>query len=383
MSSEKQKKDTNEQIEYQATLFSNRLAKKHRQLRKWARRERITCYRLYDRDIPEIPLAADLYEFIADGIADKFECAAFMRDEESRISANDLTAARDKAQRQFLHISLYERPYDKPEEEERIWLGAMAKAAAETLGIPQSHVMTKTRKKQRGESQYEKIESGATVEGTVQECGQLFKVNMSDYLDTGLFLDHRPLRQTVRQEAAGKSVLNLFCYTGSFSVYAAEGRARTVTSVDLSRTYIDWAKHNIALNEFNPDDGKKFIFHRGDVSGFLNQRLAEVPNAEGTNRFDIIVLDPPTFSNSKSTESTLDINRDWPELAGKCIRLLRKNGTLYFSTNSRRLQFDENLLPKETDDGAKIEVADMTAESIGEDFKNQKPHRLWRIRRLG
>ena len=260
---------------------------------------------------------------------------------------------------------------------------AMAKAAAETLGIPQSHVMTKTRKKQRGESQYEKIESGATVEGTVQECGQLFKVNMSDYLDTGLFLDHRPLRQTVRQEAAGKSVLNLFCYTGSFSVYAAEGRARTVTSVDLSRTYIDWAKHNIALNEFNPDDGKKFIFHRGDVSGFLNQRLAEVPNAEGTNRFDIIVLDPPTFSNSKSTESTLDINRDWPELAGKCIRLLRKNGTLYFSTNSRRLQFDENLLPKETDDGAKIEVADMTAESIGEDFKNQKPHRLWRIRRLG
>lgn len=370
-------RNSSEQNEYQAQIFSNRLAKKYKVLRKWARKERVTCYRLYDRDIPEVPLAADFYEFIPEDIEDKFECAQFMKNEEALLSANDPVAAKAKSERQFLHLYLYERPYDKDEKAEEEWLSQMAKAAAKTLGIKEEHVITKLRKKQRGENQYEKIESKKTIEGTVQESGQLFKVNLSDYLDTGLFLDHRPLRNIVRKSVSGKSVLNLFCYTGSFSVYSAEGKAKFVTSVDLSNTYINWTKYNFALNEFDPDD-KKYRFHKGDVNGFLNQCLAEVPNAEGTNRFDTIILDPPTFSNSKSTENTLDINRDWPELVTKCLKLMNPGGTLYFSTNSKRLIFASEKLPEKIGEKS-YSISDMTEESISEDFKNQKPHRLWKI----
>ena len=370
-------RNSSEQNEYQAQIFSNRLAKKYKALRKWARKERVTCYRLYDRDIPEVPLTADFYEFIPENIEDKFECAQFMKNEEALLSANDPVAAKAKSERQFLHLYLYERPYDKDEKAEEEWLSQMAKAAARTLGIREEHVITKLRKKQRGENQYEKIESKKTIEGTVQESGQLFKVNLSDYLDTGLFLDHRPLRNIVRKSVSGKSVLNLFCYTGSFSVYSAEGKAKFVTSVDLSNTYINWTKYNFALNEFDPDD-KKYRFHKGDVNGFLNQCLAEVPNAEGTNRFDTVILDPPTFSNSKSTENTLDINRDWPELVTKCLKLLNPGGTLYFSTNSKRLIFASEKLPEKIGEKS-YSISDMTEESISEDFKNQKPHRLWKI----
>ncbi|MBB5225174.1 rRNA (guanine-N2)-methyltransferase [Treponema ruminis] len=370
--------NTQEQNEYQAKIFANRLAKKYKQLRKWARRERVTCYRLYDRDIPEVPLAVDLYEFLPDGMDSKIDAAIFLKGEDARISANDLSAAKEKASRQYLHLYLYERPYEKSDSDEEIWLSEMRKAAAATLEIPESHVIQKLRKKQKGENQYEKIESERTVESYVQECGQLFKVNLSDYLDTGLFFDHRPLRSVVRSECAGKSVLNLFCYTGSFSVYAAEGNARRVESVDLSNTYLEWARFNFALNDFDPDS-PKFFFTRGDVTGFLNQKLAEVPNADRSNRYDIIVLDPPTFSNSKATRNTLDINRDWSELVRKCVNLLNDGGVLYFSTNSHRLKFDADLVPKVTDSGKAVALFDMTEKSLPEDFKGTKAHRLWKI----
>lgn len=370
--------NTQEQNEYQAKIFANRLAKKYKQLRKWARRERVTCYRLYDRDIPEVPLAVDLYEFLPDGMDSKVDAAIFLKGEDARISANDLSAAKEKAARQFVHLYLYERPYEKSDSDEEIWLSEMRKAAASVLEIPESHVIQKLRKKQKGENQYEKIESERTVESCVQECGQLFKVNLSDYLDTGLFFDHRPLRSVVRSECAGKSVLNLFCYTGSFSVYAAEGNARRVESVDLSNTYLEWARFNFALNDFDPDS-PKFFFTRGDVTGFLNQKLAEVPNADRSNRYDIIVLDPPTFSNSKATRNTLDINRDWSELVKKCVNLLNDGGVLYFSTNSHRLKFDAELVPKATDSGRSVTVSDMTEKSLPEDFKGTKAHRLWKI----
>ncbi|MBQ9206568.1 MAG: class I SAM-dependent methyltransferase [Treponema sp.] len=367
-----------EQNEYQANIFSNRLAKKYKMLRKWARRERVTCYRLYDRDIPEVPLAVDIYEFLPDGMDSKIDAALFLHAEDERISANDSNAAKEKTARIFVHLYLYERPYEKSEHDEQLWLTEMKKAVAQTLGISENQVIQKLRKKQKGENQYEKISSEQTIEGYVQECGQLFKVNLSDYLDTGLFFDHRPLRSLVRSECAGKSVLNLFCYTGSFSVYAAEGKARRVESVDLSNTYLDWARFNFALNDFDPD-GKNFYFTRGDVTGFLNQKLAEVPNAEGSNRYDIIILDPPTFSNSKATRAPLDINRDWSELVSKCLNLLNKGGTLYFSTNSHRLKFDETLVPKTTNSGSEVSVFDMSAESLPEDFKSTKAHRLWKI----
>lgn len=370
--------NTEEKNKYQSQIFANRLSKRFKQLRKWARKNRITCYRLYDRDIPEVPVAVDLYEFLPDGIDSKIEAARFLLEEDSRISANDLSAAKEKSARSYAHLYLYERPYEKDEKEEELWLDEISKACAEVLGISGDHVIRKLRKKQKGESQYEKIEAKRAVSGYVQEYGQLFKVNLSDYLDTGLFFDHRPLRSKIRSSCAGKSILNLYCYTASFSVYAAEGNANRIESVDLSNTYIDWAKFNFALNDFNPDD-KKYIFTRGDVTDFLDEKCTEKPNSDGSNRYDTIILDPPTFSNSKNTRNTLDINRDWPTLVEKCIHLLNKKGVLYFSTNSKRLKFDENLIFSGKITKSEIIIEDITEESIPEDYKVSKSRRCWKI----
>lgn len=369
---------------YQASLFANRLSKRYKILRKWARRERVSCYRLYDRDIPEVPLAADLYEFLPSDAGSKLEAARFMHEQESRYTANDPHVESEASSRRYLTLYLYERPYEKPDEEEEKWLSAMADAASKILNIDRSHITTKMRRHDKGGSQYAKEEPSAhALTGIVQEQGQLFRVNLTDYLDSGLFFDHRILRSIIRDTSSGKSVLNLFCYTGSFSVYAAEGKAARVESVDLSNTYLSWARDNFKLNDFC--DSEKYIFTKQDVTGFLNQKLAEVPhkdskgNGDGTNRYDIIILDPPTFSNSKSTENTLDINKDWSTLATKCLNLLASGGVLYFSTNSRRLSFDRSLIPQATDSGAVIDVTDMTQESLSEDYKETKIHRLWKF----
>ena len=374
---------------YQAELFSNRLAKRYRLLRKWARKNRVTCYRLYDRDIPEIPLAADIYEFLPDDITSPIEAARFMQQESAAESANDASSAADRKSRQYLTLSLYERPYEKPEAEEEAWLAAMAKAADSVLSISIPHIIIKTRKHDKGGSQYAKDDlkivskSDAAISGTVQELGQLFRVDLSNYLDTGLFFDHRPLRSIVRDTSSGKSVLNLYCYTASFSVYAAEGKAKRVESVDLSNTYLAWAEQNMKMNGF--DDAERYICTRGDVTGFLNQKNAEVPHLDakgkidGTNRWDIIILDPPTFSNSKMTENTLDINRDWPELVNKCVNLLTPGGTLYFSTNSRRLSFDSTLINGKSSAGYAVHTEDITAQTLDEDYKDSHAHRCWKI----
>ena len=377
--------DSPEKTARQAELFSNRLSKQYRQLRKWARKNRISSYRLYDRDIPEVPLACDLYTFLPDDIGDKLSAIVFFNEQNSAISRNDAGSARvleDELSRTYLHMYLYERPYEKPEEEENAWLDSMAEAAASVLSIDRSHVITKTRKRQSGteesrNGQYEKIQSDRTVIGNVFEQGQIFRVNLSDYIDTGLFFDHRPLRDTVRSTCSGKSVLNLFCYTCSFSVYAAEGRARRVESVDMSRTYIEWGQQNMALNDFSSEE--RYVFTRQDAVGFLNQKNAEVANSEGTNRYDIIILDPPTFSNSKRTDTTLDINRDWSTLVAKCLNILTEKGVLYFSTNSRRLSFDSELLPKDQDGNPLYTARDITDSTIPEDYRNSRIHRAWKI----
>ena len=376
-----------EKVKYQAELFSNRLAKQYRILRKWARKNRVTCYRLYDRDIPEIPLSADLYTFLPPGTDDKISAASFIREENEAISKNDASSARvleDEKNRTYLHLYLYERPYEKAEDEEKIWLEAMAQSAAETLGIRRENVIIKTRKKQSGndegrQTQYEKIEGERRILGLVQEQGQIFTVNLSDYIDTGLFFDHRPLRNHIRMTCSGKSVLNLFCYTGSFSVYAAEGKARRVESVDMSKTYLEWAEDNMRINGFS--DEKRYVFTRQDVNGYLNQKNAEVANKEGTNRFDIIILDPPTFSNSKRTDTVLDINRDWPDLVKKCLSILTPHGILYFSTNSRRLTFSEDQLPKSSSGEILFKAEEITSKTIPEDYRNSRIHRAWKIER--
>lgn len=355
--------------EYQAELFFNRLSKNFKALRKWARKNDVTCYRIYDRDIPEIPVSLDVYEFLPENIHNTKQCEEFMKTQNERFSKNDIEAEKDAEERRFAVLYLYERPYEKDESEENEWLSLMANSASKILNIELERIIKKTRKMQKGLNQYEKKLSESAIKGTAQEMGQLFKIDLTTYLDTGLFFDHRPLRKKLREESDGKRVLNLFCYTGSFSVYAASGNASFVESVDLSNTYLSWAKENMRLNGFtNPE---KYVFTKADAIKWLSKKAENIQENE---KFDIIILDPPTFSNSKSTENVLDINRDWPFLVENCIKILNANGTLYFSTNSARLSFDEKKLPKNT------ESTDLTQSSIPKDFEGKKSHKLWKIK---
>ncbi len=357
---------------YQAELFFNRISKNYKKLCKWARKNRISCYRLYDKDIPEVPLCLEVYTFLPDEIESKTDASKYFAELNSAISENGEKAKQlleNEKTRTYATLYLYERPYEKSEAEENLWLEQMSEQASKVLGISKNHVIQKMRKRQRdrkgNRNQYEKNQNLNSVKGKILEQGQLFFVNLTDYIDTGLFFDHRPLRAIVRDTCKNKRVLNLFCYTGGFSVYAAEGKANFVESVDMSKTYLDWAKKNLELNNFSSEAYK---ITRSDVFHYLNDK-------ENTKqeKFDIIILDPPTLSNSKNTDSTLDLNRDWNLLVESCIKLLSRNGILYFSTNSRRLKFDENLLPIGT------KAQEITESTIPEDYRNSKIHRAWKI----
>lgn len=364
--------------QYQAELFANRLSKNLKQLRKWARKNRITCYRLYDKDIPEIPLCAEIYTLLPQDVETKLEAAKHYSMLNAAISENRPDAVQllnEESLLTYLHLYLYERPYEKDYEEEMVWLQEMSKAAAKVLGIPEENVITKTRKKQtenKKRAQYEKRENEKSIKGMVFEQGQLFNINLTDYIDTGLFFDHRPLRAMVRDQAQGKRVLNLFSYTSSFSVYSAEGKASYVESVDLSNTYTEWSKSNMKLNGFS--DETKYNFISTDVIHYLYDREKESDHNSEFKKFDIIILDPPTFSNSKKTDTMLDINRDWSELVRLCSKLLSEDGVLYFSTNSRKLVFDEQKIP------SNAVCKEITQKTIPEDYRNVKIHRVWEIR---
>lgn len=367
---------------YQAELFSNRLKRKYKELRKQMRKNRISCYRLYDRDIPEVPVSLDLYEFLPDGVDSVMEAARFMADQNERLSANDPAVDKEIKERTWAVLYLYERPYEKSEEEETLWLNAMAKAAADILGIDKSHIIKKSRghKSHKEDEQYQKNDSQISIEGLVQEQGQLFRVDLTSYLDTGLFFDHRPLRTTVRDTSSKKRVLNLFCYTGSFSVYAAQGNASYVESVDLSNTYLTWAKDNMKLNGFT--DKKKYDFTRADCQVFLQEKAVAAKGGKLADEelYDLIILDPPTFSNSKATNDVLDINRDWPQLVKDCLNILAPGGTLYFSTNSERIKFDISKIPPKTAAGSEFTWKEITEQTISADFAGKKPHKAWEFK---
>ena len=367
---------------YQAELFSNRLKRKYKELRKQMRKNRISCYRLYDRDIPEVPVSLDLYEFLPDGVDSVMEAARFMSDQNERLSANDPAVEKEIKERTWAVLYLYERPYEKSEEEETLWLDAMAKAAADILGIDKSHIIKKSRghKSHKEDEQYQKNDSQIAIEGLVQEQGQLFRVDLTSYLDTGLFFDHRPLRATVRDTSSKKRVLNLFCYTGSFSVYAAQGNASYVESVDLSNTYLTWAKDNMKLNGFT--DKKKYDFTRADCQVFLQEKAVAAKGGKlaAEELYDLIILDPPTFSNSKATNDVLDINRDWPQLLKDCLNILAPGGTLYFSTNSERIKFDISKIPPKTAAGSEFTWKEITEQTISADFAGKKPHKAWEFK---
>jgi 23S rRNA (guanine2445-N2)-methyltransferase / 23S rRNA (guanine2069-N7)-methyltransferase len=306
-------------------MFRNRLLKRAHHLRRWPARG-ITCYRLYDRDIPEVPLAVDVYEG-------------------------------------HLHLAEYERPDDRTAAQHADWLDLMARSAGKALDIPAANVFLKRRQRQRGLDQYEKFsDEGRTA--IVTEAGLNFRVNLSDYLDTGLFLDHRVTRSLVRDESAGLRMLNLFAYTGAFSVYAAAGSAKATTTVDLSNTYLDWARDNMFINGFA---GVEHRFVKADAPGFL---LDYKPGSV----WDLAVVDPPTFSNSKMTDSDWDVQTRHAELLTTLAARMSGGGVIYFSTNFRRFKLDEPALA-----AAGMSIHEITARTIPEDFRNKRIHRCWRM----
>lgn len=244
------------------------------------------------------------------------------------------------------------------------WWAAVLPVVAEVLEVPPEAIATKQRRRQKGSDQYNKTgETGKDF--VVHEDGLAFWVNMDTYLDTGLFLDHRPTRHRIRQEAAGKRFLNLFAYTGSFSVYAAAGGASHSLTVDLSNTYQDWTRRNFALNEV---DLRQHHLLRTDVL-----RLLDDPGGD-LGRFDLIVMDPPSFSNSKAMAAVLDVQRDHPRLIAGALDLLAPGGTLYFSNNRQGFQLDENALPD-------CQWKEITTQTLAEDFRRKGGHRCWLIQR--
>ncbi len=303
-------------------MFANRLQKNLRQLGKWARKEGIQCYRLYDADMPEYALAIDLYG-------------------------------------DWVHVQEYAPPrsIDPQKAQERLFdaLGAIPQA----LGISRERVVVKRRERQSGTRQYERQASqGEFLE--VNEGGVKLLVNLTDYLDTGLFLDHRPMRLRIQREAAGKRFLNLYCYTATATVHAAKGGARSTTSVDLSKTYLDWARRNLALNGLS--DRQRL--EQADVMAWLEEDRGE---------YDLIFIDPPTFSNSKRMEGVFDVQRDHVALLDLAMARLAPGGTLYFSNNFRKFVLDPGMVER-------YAVEEITGATLDEDFRrNSKIHRAWKL----
>jgi 23S rRNA (cytosine1962-C5)-methyltransferase len=284
---------------------------------KIAKKQEVTCFRFYDHDVPEFPFAIEWY----DGV---------------------------------VHAAEYKRKHGMEDEEHDAWLQACREIIAEVLEIAEQHIFMKQRQRKAGrQGQYEKF-GEEKEERIVREGGLSFIINLTDYLDTGLFLDHRITRGMVREQSKGKRVLNLFCYTGSFSVYAASGGAASVTSVDLSKTYINWAKRNMQYNKLYKDDKHEFV--HGDVMELIN----ELPS----NTFDLIVCDPPTFSNSKRMEENFDVQRDHVVLLKKLLKASTDDGKIYFSNNYRGFQMDRDALPATV-------VKDITGPTTPFDFQGR------------
>jgi 23S rRNA (guanine2445-N2)-methyltransferase / 23S rRNA (guanine2069-N7)-methyltransferase len=324
-----------------ATAFANRLAKNHKKLRSYLEREQVSCYRLYDADIPEYNFAVDIYTEADTGLV-------------------------------HAHVQEYAPPRSVDEADARRRRGEALAVIREDLELPRARVHLKRRERQRGRKQYAKLgESGN--EFVVAEGPTRLWVNLDDYLDTGLFLDHRPVRAKLREAAAGKRVLNLFCYTASVSVHAALGRATATTSVDLSRTYLEWAARNFALNGLTavgPDERpRRKVIHelvRADVLAWLRE--------QGARRWDLIFCDPPSFSNSKRMAATLDVQRDHVDIIRRCVALLRPQGELWFSTNLRKFSLDREGLRG-------LEVEELRG-SVPPDFGRRGDiHQCWVIRR--
>jgi len=298
-------------------MFTNRVKKNARHLGKWAKREHVTCYRIYDRDIPEVPVTLDTYE--GDLVLNDY-----------RIDGSDTG-----------------------------WLDDLASAAK--LALDAKHCFRKQRERFAHKGDGDQYDRQAEVGAwrTVHEGGHAFRVNLSDYIDTGLFLDHRLTRARVAAEPGMQSMLNLFCYTGAFSVYGAAA-GMTTTSVDLSKTYLEWARENLALN--NLDDGHHAVIH-SDVREYL----AEARRAG--RRWDLVVVDPPTFSNSKRMDYVWDVQRDHGALLDDVAAVTNK--VIWFSTNLRRFKMEWSR--------AGADIKDETHATLPPDFRDKRIHHAFRI----
>ena len=311
-------------------MFKNRLLKVWKHISKLAKRQNIACFRFYDHDLPEFPFAIEWLN-------------------------GDV------------HAAEYKRRHGMEDEEHALWLAACKQTISEVIEADPERIFMKIRQRKAGrQGQYEKFndEKEEKVERIVPESGLNFIINLTDYLDTGLFLDHRITRGMVRDEAKGKNVLNLFCYTGSFSVYAASGGAASVTSVDLSKTYINWAKRNMQYNKLYKDTQHDFV--HGDVMEWLDYMPKDT--------YDIIVCDPPTFSNSKRMEDTFDVQRDHVMLLKKLLKGCTEYGKIYFSNNYRDFVLDRDSIPAAT-------VKDITAQTTPFDFQGKLHRKCYMIQK--
>ncbi len=309
--------------------FANRLRKNEKKLAKWAKQQQIECYRLYDADLPEYNVAVDRYG-------------------------------------EKVVIQEYAPPKTINEHKARQRLFDVISATMEVLALRSDQLILKTRQRQKGKQQYEKMaEKGDFF--LVDEFGAKFWVNLTDYLDTGLFLDHRIARKMLGEMSKGKDFLNLFAYTGSASVHAGLGGAKSTTTVDMSRTYLEWAEKNFQANGLS---GRQHRLMQADCLQWLSQ---------SNEQFDVIFIDPPTFSNSKRMENTFDVQRDHIELMKHLKRLLRKGGTIMFSNNKRGFKMDHEALAN-----IGLTAKEITQKTLSQDFaRNRQIHNCWLLNHAG
>jgi 23S rRNA (guanine2445-N2)-methyltransferase / 23S rRNA (guanine2069-N7)-methyltransferase len=315
-----------------ARMFANRLSKNVKRLQTWASRSDVSCYRVYDADMPEYAFAIDVY----------------------RTLEPDLT---------WLYVQEYAAPAEIELDAVRRRRSEALSVLPEVTGVPEERINVRTRRRNKRGEQYRKVDEQANFH-VVMEGGLKFRVNFDDYLDTGLFLDHRMTRARLREAAKGKRFLNLFAYTGTATVYAAAGGAASTTTVDLSRTYLDWAQRNLSINGIT---GRQHALVQADCREWLQESARE------KERYDLIFLDPPTFSNSKRMEGVLDVERDHGSLIDGCARLLAPGGLLVFSTNAQRFKLEEAL-------ASRYDIRDISAATLPRDFeRNPRIHRCFEI----
>lgn len=305
------------------SAFKNCIRNHYKHLRKWAKRTQTDCFRLYDRQIHHFPLAIDYYDH-----------------------------------RYCIHYFLQKEDGEEPPKE---IVAAVEEALRTLLGAEPSQIFWRTRFKRQRTQQYEKKDQKGDF-FPVLEHGVKFYVNLMDYLDTGLFLDHRETRQLAASLSRNKKVLNLFAYTCSFSVHAAIHGALSTKSVDMSNTYLAWGKENFLLNDLSLDHHQ---FVRADCLKFLEQEVAR------NEQYDLVIIDPPTLSRSKKMERFFDIQQDHPWLIKQALQLLRPEGTILFSTNSRRFTFDEAFLKEN------VEIKEISSKTLPIDFQDPHIHRCW------